>query len=56
MNLVELLVQLNLKKIFSQSSERFKEGFSEVSREELTLFSEIVFVTFLSLDVTVWQG
>ena len=41
------------KETFSRASERFKEGFSEVSHKELTLFSEIEFVTFLSLDVTV---
>ena len=41
------------KETFSQASERFKEGFNEVSHKELTLFSEIEFVTFLSLDVTV---
>ena len=41
------------KEAFSQASERFKEGFSEVSHKELTLFSETEFVTFLSLDVTV---
>ena len=41
------------KEISSQASERFKEGFNEVLHEELILFSEIVFATFLSLDVTV---
>ena len=40
------------KETFSRASERFKEGFSKISHKELTLFSEIEFVT-LSLDVTV---
>ena len=38
------------KDIFSRAYERFKEGFSEISHQELT-FSEIKFVTFLSLAV-----
>ena len=41
------------EEIFPPASERFKEGFSEVSHKELTLFSDAEFVTFLSLDVTV---
>ena len=41
------------KETFSLASERFKEGFSEVSHKELTLFWEIELVTFLSLDETV---
>ena len=41
MNLVELLVTKFQKETFSQATERFKEGFSEVSHKELTLFSEI---------------
>ena len=41
------------KETFSRASERLKEGFSEVSLKELTLFSEIEFAEFLSLDVTV---
>ena len=40
------------KDISSRANERFKEEFSEVSHEELT-FSEIEFLTFLSLAVTV---
>ena len=40
------------KEISSRADEGFKKGFSEVSQEELILFSMIEFVTFLSLNVT----